>query len=138
MERCEDEVRGERTMYRNLKLEVVISFKLLRVTDMLFHGLEPALNVLVLGLVKGLQAAGFASSSVCSNRTKAVAFSGVVSTEEVQLRCRFQAQGKLVRVVGGCVDRGGRDVFDIGRRARALSGMTGNRIIVIRWCYGLV
>ena len=121
-----------------LKFEVVISFKLLRVADMLFHWLEPALNVLVLGFVKGLQAAGFASSFICSDGTKAVAFPGVGCTEEIQLRCGFQAQRKLVRVVGGCVDRGGRDVFKIGRRARALSGITGNRVVVIGWCYGFV
>ncbi len=129
MQRCEEKIRGERAVYSDLVFEVVVPFELLRVIDMLVHRLEPALDVFVLGLVEGLEAAGFGSGFVGGNIAEAVALSRGVRTDEVQLGSCFKTRSKLVRVIGvGC--RWG--VLDVGRGAGGVvSGMPRDWVIVV-------
>ena len=83
MERREDEVCGEGTADRNLDFKVVVPFEFFGVVDMLVDGLEPALDVLVLSLVEGLDVAGFRGGFIGGDGAEAVAFSRGVSTDEI-------------------------------------------------------
>ena len=71
-------------MDSDFEFQLIIAFELFGVANMLVYGLEPALDVFILGLVEGLKVAGFCGGFIGGNGAIAVTFAGGVGTDEVQ------------------------------------------------------
>ncbi len=94
----EDDVGGEGALDGDLELEVVLAIELLGEPDVLVHGAEPALDVLVLGLVEALELPGLGGGLVGGDGAEAVAFAGGVGADEVEFAGSFELGRELIRV----------------------------------------
>lgn len=100
---------------------------------MLVDGFQPAMNILVLALVKVLQLLGFSGGSVNGDRATAITLTGGVGADQVDFARGLETGRELVRVVFARVARGGLRTFDVGQDRCLSGGVAGDGIVVNGW-----
>lgn len=85
----EQDVGGEGAPHRDLVLQLVIAVELLCEPDMLVHGAEPALDVVVLGFVKMLELLALGGRFVRGDGPASITFAGGGGTDRVDLLWGF-------------------------------------------------
>ena len=93
LEAGEDDVGGEGAVDGDFELEVVFAVELFGESDVFVYGAEPALYVLVLGLVEALDFFCFGGGFVGGDGAEAIAFAGGVGADEVEFAGGFELRG---------------------------------------------
>ena len=90
MEHGQDDIGGEGTADGDLVFQMVLAFEDFGKADVLVHWFEPFLDVLVLVLVEVLEFFRLGGFFVEDDGAVAIAFSGGVSSDEVDLALGLQ------------------------------------------------